>query len=61
MGFGWHCWPLATFVCALLGSDGEVGNYAVYLQPSSGMLRQPTVWPLSGLAIERVWGLAAVP
>ncbi len=37
-----------------------VGNYAVYPQPSSGMLRQLTVRPLNGLAIERVWGLAAV-
>ncbi len=46
---------MATFGCALLGSDGEVGNYAVYPQPSSGMFWQLTVRPLSGLAIERVW------
>ncbi len=52
---------MATFWCALLGSVGEVGNYAVYPQPSSGVSRQLTVRPLSELAIERVWGLAAVP
>ncbi len=56
----WARWPWTPWVCLTRPVGGE-GNHVVYPLPSPSVLRQPTVRRKRGLAIERAWGLAAVP